>query len=88
MFGLTKDSIGWKVLRDWELIKLLNPLISKYQLHRKEYAVSEEDFLISNMKEAIEYFATTEYYTKLPFRVPDMESLVILSPGIELNSII
>ena len=70
------------------MINLLNPLVSKYQLHRKEYAVSEEDFLISNMKEAIEYFTTTEYYAKLPFRVTDIESLVILSPGIELNSII
>jgi len=88
VFGFTKDSKGWKVLKDWEVINLLNPLVSKYQLHRKEYAVSEEDFLISNMKEAIEYFTTTEYYAKLPFRVTDIESLVILSPGIELNSII
>jgi hypothetical protein len=42
VFGFTKDSKGWKVLKDWEVINLLNPLVSKYQLHRKEYAVSEK----------------------------------------------
>ena len=88
VFGLIKDSIGWKVLKDWELIKLLNPLVSKYQLHRKEYTVTENNILISNMKEAVDYFTRTDYYAKLPFRVADIESSGILAPGIEMNSII
>src|SRR5690606_18661628 len=40
VFGITKDSIGWRVLKDWEVIKMLNPIVSKYQLHRKEYKPS------------------------------------------------
>jgi superfamily II DNA or RNA helicase len=84
VFGITKDSIGWNILRDWELIKILNPLVSKYQLHRKEYTITEyDDILISSMKAAIEYFRGTIYYTQLPFRVADVESLVVLVPGIE-----
>lgn len=88
VFGLIKDSTDWKVLKDWELIKMLNPLVSKYQLHRKEYAVAEDNILISNMKEAIDYFTTTDYYNTLPFRVADIESLAIIAAGIEMNNII
>ncbi len=84
VFGLTKDSIGWKVLKDWELIKILNPLAYKYQLHRKTYS---PEIPLKGMKreilEVIEYFTETGSYNSLPFKVPHIEIEAILLPGIE-----
>lgn len=87
VFGLTKDSIGWKVLKDWELIKVLNPLLFRYQLHRKSYYpdIPTED-MQKETQEVIQYFAETDMYLSLPFKVPHIEILTVVLPGKENES--
>jgi len=84
VFGLIKDSIGWKVLKDWELINLINPLVNKYQLHRKVYSprIPSED-IQRESQDLIQYFLKTDTYVSLPFKAPHIEIHAILLPGTE-----
>jgi len=84
VFGLIKDSIGWKVLKDWELINLINPLVNKYQLQRKAYSprIPTED-IQRESQDLIQYFLKTDTYVSLPFKAPHIEIHAILLPGTE-----
>ena len=84
VFGLIKDSIGWKVLKDWELINLINPLVNKYQLQRKAYSprIPTED-IQRESQDLIQYFLNTHTYVSLPFKAPHIEIHAILLPGTE-----
>ena len=84
MFGLTKDSLGWIVLKDWEMIKMLNPIVSKYQLHRKEYKPAlTTDRMSIELNEAVKFFIGTQSYSDLPFKVPQIESIAVVCCGEE-----
>ena len=84
VFGLTKASQGWKVFKDWELTKLLNQLISKYQLHRKTYSpkIPSEDIQQETL-ELLQFFYETDTYSSLPFQAPYEELIIGIIPGIE-----
>jgi hypothetical protein len=87
VFGLTKDSIGWKVLKDWEITKLLNQFIPKYQLHRKAYSPKiPSDDIRQDTLEVLKYFVETDTYTSLPFQAPYIELLIGIVPGFEDNT--
>jgi hypothetical protein len=84
IFGLTKDPQGWEVLKDWELINILNPLVSKYQLHRKTYNPEiPPEVMQREIQEVMKYFAETGYYSSLPFKAPHIEIEAILHSGID-----
>ena len=84
IFGLTKDPQGWEVLKDWELINILNPLVSKYQLHRKTYNPEiPPEVMQREIQEVMKYFAETGYYSSLPFKAPHIEIEAILLSGID-----
>jgi len=84
VFGLSKGNNGWSVLKDWEIIKNLNPIMSKYQLHRKEYTIGYEQNSIELLiNESIEFFKASLHYTDLPFKVPEIEIQSIIYPGEE-----
>jgi len=84
MFGVTKDSLEWKVLKDWEMIKMLNPIVSKYQLHRKEYRPAlKTDIMGVELNDAVEFFIGTQSYSDLPFKVPQIESIAVVYCGDE-----
>lgn len=84
VFGITKDTIGWKVLKDWEMIKMLNPIVSKYQLHRKEYkSALTTDRMSVELNEAVKFFIETQFYSDLPFKVPQIESIAVVCCGDE-----
>ena len=88
VFGLTKDSQGWKVLKDWELIKLLNTLISKYQLHRKEYHTqSPLDDIHYSLADSVQYYRKSSSFSTLPFKVPQIEVVSVIYTGDELIEI-
>jgi len=84
VFGLTKDSQGWKVIKDWELISFVNQLVGKYQLHRKAYAPdsSIQDINVWGL-EAIQYFTETVQFKGLPFKAPLIELLAVVMHGID-----
>lgn len=87
VFGLTKDSQGWKVLKDWEITKLLNQFIPKYQLHRKAYSPKiPSDDIRQDTLEVLKYFVETDTYTSLPFQAPYIELLIGIVPGFEDNT--
>lgn len=87
VFGLTKDSQGWKVLKDWEITKLLNQFIPKYQLHRKAYSPKiPSDDIRQETLEVLQYFIETDTYTSLPFQAPYIELLIGIVPGFEDTS--
>lgn len=84
VFGITKDSIGWRVLKDWEVIKMLNPIVSKYQLHRKEYKPSLTTSRISEeVNETVKFFIDTNFHSELPFKVPQIEPVAVICFGDE-----
>ena len=84
VFGITKDSIGWRVLKDWEVIKMLNPIVSKYQLHRKEYKPSLTTSSISEeVNETVKFFIDTHFHSELPFKVPQIEPVAVICFGDE-----
>jgi len=84
VFGLIKDSLGLKVLKNWEIINVINPLINKYQFNRKAYypEIRSED--IHREKQiVIDYFTKIDLYKSLPFKAPHIEIRAILIPGME-----
>lgn len=82
VFGLIKDSIGWKVLKDWELINVINPLVNKYQLHRKAYNPEiPADVVQRENQELLQYFVETDTYISLPFKAPHIELVAGIIPG-------
>lgn len=84
VFGLIKDSIGWKVLKDWELINVINPLVNKYQLHRKAYNPEiPADVVQRENQELLQYFVETDTYISLPFKAPHIELVAGIIPGFE-----
>ena len=84
VFGLTKDSLGWNVLKDWELLRLLNPLVAKYQLHRKAYNPEiPADVVQRENQELLQYFVETDTYISLPFKAPHIELVAGIIPGFE-----
>ena len=86
VFGLTKDTIGWNILKDWELIRLISLHVGKYQLHRKAYSpeISTND-IKRESQDLIQYFQETDTYVSLPFKAPHIEIQAILLPGKEIE---
>ncbi len=84
VFGLMKQEDGWKILRDWELILKLNPIVMKYQYHRKKYVAKQDtDVYLREIKEAMDTFKTSAFHDQLPFKVPHVELIAMISSGEE-----
>jgi ERCC4-related helicase len=80
--GATKSADRlWKMLRDWELIKLLNPLADK---PRSQVLAAErytEHGLLDLLVSAQQHVESHLVGLDLPFRLPTIERLACLVPG-------
>jgi superfamily II DNA or RNA helicase len=74
---------GWTLLRDWEVIKLLNPIADKPRSRLFEVGSRGELALTNVLQEAEKYLEAHLGGLDLPFRIPAIESLACLVPGVE-----
>ena len=85
--GLQKqEGVGWRMLRDWEMIKLLNPIADKPRSpmlgvgqRRTEQDIKE---LLTDAQQHLESCAEE---LDLPFQLPMIESLACLLPSLSKN---
>jgi superfamily II DNA or RNA helicase len=74
---------GWTLLRDWEIIKLLNPLADKPRSRSFEVAARGGLAPSDVLEGAEKHLEASLGSLDLPFRLPAIESLACLVPGAE-----
>jgi SNF2 family DNA or RNA helicase len=78
---LDPDS-GWKLLRDWEMLKLLNPAADRPRSAVFEAKIEKEVDVSGLVKEAEDILRDRTNELDLPFRLPAIEHLACLLPGV------
>ena len=71
----------WGLIKDWELIKLLNPMAGKPRSAAFEAEEAENVEIVSLLKEAEHQLQSCIQDLDLPFRQPVIESLACLLPA-------
>jgi hypothetical protein len=80
--GATQDENGkWGLRRDWELIKLLNPLADKPRSQALAAETGTEKGVLSLLAAAQEHVESHLDELDLPFKLPTVERLACLVPG-------
>jgi len=76
---------GWTRLRDWEVVRRLNEVVSTMGTRRKSCAPPDDRMQVTSALESAERFIKAEVpKLDLDFRVPTVEVLAMLWPGVEL----
>jgi len=75
------EESGWKLLRDWELLKLLNPSADKPRSNVFDVKPKNGVDAARLLHEAEVVLETSLDTLDLPFRLPAIESLAMLVPG-------
>ncbi len=80
----TKEEGGaWKLIRDWELIKILNPLADKPRSLTLTNINSTSSNVLELMKDARKYIESGLDTLELPFELPLVEGLACLLPVVK-----
>jgi superfamily II DNA or RNA helicase len=80
--GLQQHEDGvWVVLRDWELIKLLNPIADKPRSQALGVGAMMEQGIVPLFADAQCHLESHMMELGLPFRLPAVESIACLLPG-------
>jgi hypothetical protein len=80
--GATQSGDGsWRLLRDWELIKLLNPLADKPRSQVLAAETRTERGVMDLLGAAHQHVESQLGQLDLPFKLPTVERLACLVPG-------
>ncbi|WP_294540251.1 DEAD/DEAH box helicase [uncultured Rhodoblastus sp.] len=80
--GVMQNAFGkWTLLRDWELIKLLNPLADKPRSQVLSAVMRTETGVMDILAAAQLYVESLLSQLDLPFKLPTIERLACLLPG-------
>ncbi len=82
--GVQRDGDGgWALVRDWEVIKLLNPLADRPRSKSFEVAAQRPEEIADMLSAAEAHLQSRLGELDLPFRLPAVESLACLLPGVD-----
>ena len=80
--GLQRDHDGaWRLLRDWEVLRLLNPAADKPRSTVFDAKPSEQVDIAALLTEAEQHLESRLDDLDLPFKLPVTEQLACLIPG-------
>jgi superfamily II DNA or RNA helicase len=79
--GLQQECGEWKLLRDWQIIKLLNPIAEKPRSKLLDVTPEAEQDKTKLLLDAKQIIESRLKELDLPFQLPVVESLACLIPG-------
>lgn len=79
--GVQRNDASWQLLRDWEVLKLLNPAADRPRSALFQAEPTEELDVSQVLAEAEQSIESRLDELELPFRLPAIEQLACLIPG-------
>ena len=79
---LRSDDLSWQLLRDWEVLKLLNPAADKPRSGNFRVEPQDDIDVPGILSDAERCLKSRTGELDLPFRVPEIEQIACLVPGL------